>query len=700
MNATFLDTPIEYLKGVGPQRAEVLKSELNVFKISDLLSIYPIRYIDKSSLSNIRSIDSNTTNVLFVAKLLDFQLIGNGAAKRLSAKVTDGSGWIELVWFKSIHSITKFLKIDAEYRIYGKVSEFNGKFNISHPEIKLHNPNEQDSQFPLEPVYPLTEKLKSRFMDSKYLMGLMQQIVTNSAFEPQDFIPDSVVKPLKLISRKAALYYIHFPKDEKIKEAAVKRLKFEEMFIHSMRFEKSKINRLRQMNGYAIKNSGQLVNDFYHNYLKFELTNAQKRVIKEIRADMGIGRQMNRLVQGDVGSGKTIVALFAILLCIDNGFQASMMAPTEILATQHYFSFKDLLGNLPVNVALLTGSTKKKEREKILLGLKSGEIQVLVGTHALIEKDVEFKQFGLAVIDEQHKFGVAQRAQLWNRYNVKPHVLVMTATPIPRTLAMTIHGELDVSVIDELPKDRIPIKTIHRENKYRSEVMAFVKREIEKGRQIYIVYPLIEESGKLDLNDLMNGYDYISSFFPVPQYQISLMHGKMKAEVKEFEMMRFKQGITQIMISTTVIEVGVNVPNASVMIIEDANRFGLSQLHQLRGRVGRGAEQSYCVLITKDELNYTAKKRIKTMCMSSDGFQIAKVDLELRGPGDVLGTRQSGLPDFKILNLINDEKIIDLSQRASAFVLKNDPELKHQENQHLLEYLIQHQEDRFWSQIS
>lgn len=694
----FLNTPIEYLKGVGPQKAEVLKSELNVFNFGDLLKIYPNRHIDKSNTCSIKSINETSTNVLTKGVLSSLKAIGTGHSKRLSALLSDGSSKIELVWFKNHQGISKILKEGETYRVYGKVNAFAGKFSIPHPEIKKFDPNEKT--LAMEPVYPLTEKLKARFMDSRYIMGLILQILNHPDFDLPEFIPETVLKPLKLIGRKAAIYHIHLPTDENAFKAAVKRLKFEEMFSLSMRAEKNKLTRHNTMNGYPVVKSGELVHQFYHHHLGFDLTGAQKRVIKEIRFDMSKGKQMNRLVQGDVGSGKTVVALFSMLICIDNGFQSCMMAPTEILATQHYISLKDMLADLPVRIALLTGSTKKKDRERILTQLLAGEIDILIGTHALIENDVQFKQLSLVVIDEQHKFGVAQRAKLWHKYQIKPHVLVMTATPIPRTLAMTIHGELDVSVIDELPKNRKPVRTVHRENKYRGEVMAFLKTELEKGRQAYFVYPLIEESGKLDLNDLMNGYDVVCSYFPVPPYQISILHGKMKPEVKDAEMQRFKEGVTQIMVSTTVIEVGVNVPNASVMIIENANRFGLSQLHQLRGRVGRGAEQSFCVLMTGDEMNYPSKKRIKTMCQTNDGFEIAKVDLELRGPGDMLGTRQSGLPEFKLLDLVKDEAVIDLSKRASAFILKDDPELRLPEHAQLLEYLMKHQEDHFWGQVS
>ncbi len=696
----FLDNAVEYLKGVGPKKAEILQSELGIFKYRDLLSYFPFRFIDKSMVSRVVDLFPESGNVQLRGLLSNIQVQGQQKSKRLTAILRDESGFIELIWFKNYQYIHKVLKENERYTVYGKVNSFNGKLSISHPEIKLYSKEDDVKEKPMEPIYPLTEKLKSVFMDSKFFMQSVEQILHHPEFELPEHIPDSVTKPLKLLERKWAYYFMHLPKDELSRAEAERRIKFEEMFSLAMRSEKSKVIRHLDANGIPMNKSGHLVNEFYHNHLGFELTDAQKRVIKEIRKDMAANSRMNRLLQGDVGSGKTIVALFCMLVCVDNGYQACLMAPTEILATQHFLTLKDQLKEMSVNVDLLTGSSSKKHRQQLLEKLQSGELQILVGTHALIEDVVEFKQLGLAVIDEQHRFGVAQRAKLWNKAGKKPHVLVMTATPIPRTLAMTIHGELDVSVIDELPKDRKPIRTIHREEKFRGEVMNFLKTELMKGRQAYIVYPLIEESSKLDLNDLMTGYDVVCSYFPVPQYQISLMHGKMKPDVKDFEMKRFKDGITQIMIATTVIEVGVNVPNASVMIIENANRFGLSQLHQLRGRVGRGAEQSFCVLMTKDELNFPAKKRIKTMCATNNGFDIAKVDLELRGPGDMLGTRQSGLPDFKLLDLVKDDDIIDLAKRASAFVLKDDPNLTKPENRALLQYLMANQDDYFWGRVS
>lgn len=695
----FLDTNIEYLKGIGPQKAEVIKAEIGLFRFKDVLYYLPNRYVDKSKITKITSFDEAQPNIQIRGVLIHFEVISSKNGKRLTALIKDETGVMELVWFKNYQFVLKNLKLKEVYTIYGKANDFNGKLNISHPEIKQYSAEDDKIGLKLEPVYSLTEKLKARFIDSKLIGQMVLQIISSPSFNLHEFIPTSVSKPLELISPILAYKWIHFPKDEQQLAAATKRIKFEEMFALAMRAEKNKVIRQAQSRGVKMSKVGDLFKAFYNKYLDFELTEAQKRVIKEIQTDMSSGVQMNRLLQGDVGSGKTIVALLCMLLVADNGYQSCLMAPTEILATQHFLSIRDALSELPIQVAVLTGSTSKKERKKILESIANGEVHILVGTHALIESDVVFQKLGLAVIDEQHRFGVAQRAKLWEK-SLHPHILVMTATPIPRTLAMTVHGELDVSVIDELPKNRKPIRTVHKDESFRYEVMNFIKTEIEKGRQIYIVYPLIEESPKLDLNDLMNGYDVVTSYFPVPQYQIGILHGRVKYDDKEYEMNRFKKGITNIMISTTVIEVGVNVPNASVMIIENANRFGLSQLHQLRGRVGRGAEQSYCILMTKDDLNFPAKKRINTMCRTNNGFEISQADLEIRGPGDVLGTRQSGLPDFKLLDLAKDIEIIDLAKRAAAFVLKNDPQLEHDANRPLLSYLMKYQTDHFWSKIS
>lgn len=670
-----------------------------MFTYSDLISYYPSKYIDKSKTVKISEINDEL-HYLIKGVVIDIKEVLLKNSTKLSVYLNDKTATIELVWFSYYKNILKDIKIGDTFQVFGKASFFKNKYNFTHPELKKIDSDEKSTAMLYEPVYPLTEKLRARYLDSKWFSSVIYQIVTNPKFELEEYIPDSVKGPLKLISKTQAIQQIHFPANLKAQKAAEKRLKFDEMFSLAMRSEKSKAIRNSILNGFKINKLGHHFNQFYHHHLPFELTDAQKQVIKEIRLDMSKGYQMNRLLQGDVGSGKTIVAFLSMLFVVDMEYQSCLMAPTEILATQHYLTIKlwtDLLG---IKIALLTGSTKKSLRTEILQELKQGSLKILIGTHALIEEDVEFKYLALTVIDEQHRFGVAQRAKLWNKTHIKPHVLVMTATPIPRTLAMTLHGELDLSLIKELPKDRKPIKTIHKNELNRAEVMEFLRIEIEKGRQAYIVYPLIEESNKLELNDLMNGYDMINQFFPVPKYQISILHGKLKQEEKDFEMKRFKDGITQIMIATTVIEVGVNVPNATVMIIENANRFGLSQLHQLRGRVGRGAERSYCILLTKDDLNFTSKKRIKTMCQTNNGFEIAQIDLELRGPGDLLGTRQSGLPDFKLLDLVKDDEIIDLAKRASAFILKNDPNLALPENKILLEYLKAQKNDELWSRVS
>lgn len=695
----FLDNKIEFLKAVGPQKAEVLQAELNFYFYKDVINYMPIRYVDKSEITKIANFNEDFPNIQIRGRILDLQILGNEKSKRLSVIFSDGSGVLELLWFKNYKYILPNLQKNMDYTVYGKAVDFKGKLSISHPEIKPYTAEDEKKGLRYEPVYSLTEKLKNRYIDSKYIANMVTQILENSQFEIEEFMPSYVISGAKLINPTLAYKWIHFPSNEEELKAATKRIKFEEMFVLAMRSEKNKVNRQLMAKGLPMPKVGESFKAFYNEHLGFELTNAQKRVVKEIKDDLSSGIQMNRLLQGDVGSGKTIVALLCMLLCKDNGFQSCLMAPTEILATQHFISISEALKPLDVKVAILTGSTKTKNRVILLEQLKSGEIDILIGTHALIEDDVVFKTLGLAIIDEQHRFGVAQRAKMWKK-NQNPHVLVMTATPIPRTLAMTVHGELDVSIMDELPQNRKPIITVHRDESFRYQVMDFVKNEIIKGRQIYMVYPLIEESKKLELNDLMNGYDLVTSYFPVPEYQISILHGKLKYDIKEFEMNKFKNGHTNIMVSTTVIEVGVNVPNASVMIIENANRFGLSQLHQLRGRVGRGTEQSYCILMTKDDLNYTAKKRITTMCKSNDGFAIAQVDLELRGPGDVLGTRQSGLPEFKLLDLTKDGEIIDLAKKAAAFVLNRDPELGTEDNRSLLLYLKQHQTDNFWSKIS
>ncbi len=697
----FLETNIAYLKGVGPHKFELIKKELNLTSYFDLIHYFPYRYENKSEFINVSEI--NEDGQYFIkGKIEDVIEKKIKTGKILTAFLSDESGTVELIWFKNGHLIKNNLKIGEIYTVYGKANDFKGKISFAHPEIKKFDVNENTSKtrLGLAPIYPLTEILKSKFIDSRFIAQMIWQIVTHSEFKLEEFIPSNVSKPLNFISRNLSYQWIHFPKNLDQVNQASKRIKFEEIFLFAMRSEKSKINRQILNKSFKINKIGHFFNTFYENYLEFELTNAQKRVIKEIKTDLNSGIQMNRLLQGDVGCGKTMVAFLCSLMAADNGFQSSLMAPTEILATQHYLTLYEWGNKIGFHVELLTGSTPTKKRKQILEDLKNGFVKLLIGTHALIEDDVVFDKYALAIIDEQHRFGVAQRAKLWNKSEIKPHVLVMTATPIPRTLAMTVHGDLDISIIDEMPKGRIPITTVHRDESRRSEVMELMRIEIKKGRQCYIVYPLIEESSKLDLNDLMNGYSMVRDYFPENKYYISILHGKMKPEEKDKEMKKFKNKQTDIMISTTVIEVGVNVPNASVMIVENANRFGLSQLHQLRGRVGRGSEKSYCVLMTKDELNPTSKKRIKALCSTNDGFILAQVDLELRGPGDILGTRQSGLPEFKLLNITTDKEIIELAKRASKFVLKNDPNLELSENLNLINYLKTQQQDNFWGRIS
>ncbi len=699
MKQNFFDTEVTFIKGVGPQKAELLKSEANIISIANLLDYYPNRYIDKSKLSRIREIVADDY-VQLQGTIESIDLIGKEKAKqRLVVLFKDNTGCMELLWFKNYSFILKKLQANTKYIVFGKVNDFKGKLSITHPEVSLFDEVQEKARLPFEPVYPLTEKLRSRFIESKFIGQMLMQVIQNTAFQIEEYLPLSVLNPLKLISRKLAYKYIHFPASNTEIALAKKRLKFDEMFVLAMRSEKIKQIRMMSYIGIRMPKIGEHFNTFYKNEMPFELTEAQKRVIKEIKSDLSSGYQMNRLLQGDVGSGKTIVALLCMLIAIDNNCQAAFMAPTEILAIQHYYTLKELLKNSSLEIELLTGSTTKKQKQVISERLKNNEINIIVGTHALIEDPIEFSKMGFIVIDEQHRFGVAQRAKLWAKSDIPPHVLVMTATPIPRTLAMSVHGDLDVSVIDELPKNRKPIKTIHKDESFRYQIMEFIRDEIKKGRQAYIVYPLIEENNKLDLSDLMSGYDTVCDYFPVPEYQISILHGKLKSDVKEYEMNRFKEGKTDILIATTVIEVGVNVPNATVMLIENANQFGLAQLHQLRGRVGRGGEQSFCILLTKENLNFNAKKRISTMCQTNNGFEIAKVDLELRGPGEILGTRQSGLPEFKILDIVKDDEIIDIAKRAASFVLKNDPQLCNKENEALLKHLQLHQQDNFWGRI-
>ena len=680
----YLDTPIEYLKGVGPLRADVIKKELNIFTFGQMLSLFPFRHVDKSKFYKINEINPDLPYVQIKGKLSNMQIIGQKRAMRMVADFVDETGRIELVWFNSVKWIKDTIKPNIEYVVFGKPTLFNNKYNIVHPEIDIFYEQTLSTKTAFQPVYNSTEKLKTKGLDSKGISKLIKTILSNCKGNVPEILTDELVNNLKLLSREQAFYQIHYPSDMNLLGKAQFRFKFEELFFIQIRLLKYKLIRAEKSTGQVFSKVGESFNSFYNNCLPFELTNAQKKVIKEIRKDTGSGKQMNRLLQGDVGSGKTIVALMNMLIALDNGFQTCLMSPTEILANQHFVTLKKLLNNLDISIELLTGSTRIAKRRLIHQQLMDGELKILVGTHALIEDKVQFKNLGLVVIDEQHRFGVAQRAKLWKKNTIPPHILVMTATPIPRTLAMTIYGDLDFSVIDELPPGRKAIKTIHKYDSARLQVFAFMKQEIKQGRQIYVVYPLINESEKLDLKFLMDGYESIVREFPLPEYAISIVHGQMKSKDKEYEMQRFVKGETQIMVSTTVIEVGVDVPNASVMIIENADRFGLSQLHQLRGRVGRGAEQSYCILMTDFKLTSDAKTRIDTMVRTSDGFEIAEVDLKLRGPGDILGTQQSGIVDLRIANLARDEQIIQLARNTANDILKDDPAIKKEKNKKLL----------------
>lgn len=679
----------------------MLKKELELFTFNDLLQHYPIRHIDKTKVSAIAEINFQTEYIQVAGRLIQIDIIGEKRAKRLVAQIKDASGVLELTWFQGISWVQKSLYIGSDYLVFGKTTYFNGKPQIVHPEIEVFEPAKMSGKAFLEPVYPSTEKLKAKGLNgrqlAKFTYTLFQQLTPKDL--PEN-IPQKVLSNLKLLGRFEALANIHFPVTELHFKKALERLKFEEFFIAQIRLQLVRLQRNNYSKGVVFEKVGSYFNDFYQHHLPFELTGAQKRVLKEIRQDTARGKQMNRLLQGDVGSGKTIVALLSMLLAADNGYQSALMAPTEILAQQHYQSLTSLLKDMPVEIALLTGSTKTAERKRILNGLLEDSIHFVVGTHAIIEDKVQFKHLGLVIVDEQHRFGVAQRARLWTKSVIPPHVLVMTATPIPRTLAMTAYGDLEYSIMDELPPGRMPIKTVHRNEMARASVMGFVKEEIAKGRQAYFIYPLIEESEKLSYEDLMQGYEQVKSFFPEPNYRISMVHGRQPADQKETNMQRFVQGDTQIMVSTTVIEVGVNVPNASVMVIESAEKFGLSQLHQLRGRVGRGSEQSFCILLTGSKASKEAKERISIMCATNDGFKIAEKDLEMRGPGDIEGTRQSGALNFKLASIVNDNTLLELAKTQAEQIVEQDLYLDLPENALLKNYLATQQLKQGWSKIS
>ena len=676
-----MQTALVYLKGVGPERARLLKEELQLRTYQDLLHFFPNRYIDRSRFYPINELPQNNAEIQIKGRITSVNFIQQKRGKRMVASFEDETGSIELIWFRGHQWIREQLKINETYVIFGRLNWFKGKVSMPHPELELERNFQTNLKISFYPIYPSTEKLINKGLSQKVIQKMVVQLLQLQNTPFSESLPSALLNQYKLIPKDTALRQVHFPENQHLLTRAQIRLKFEEFFYMQMQLVLKNIQRKQKIKGHDFQKVGHNFNDFFSRHLTFDLTNAQKRVIKEIRIDMGTGRQMNRLLQGDVGSGKTIVALLLMLIALDNDFQSCLVAPTEILAQQHFHSLEEQLKKLNSSVALLTGSSTKKERQAIHQGLQSGELNILIGTHAVFEDTVQFKNLGLAIIDEQHRFGVAQRAKLWQKNEVPPHVLVMTATPIPRTLAMSLYGDLDLSVIDELPPGRKKIKTLHRTDSNRLKVFAFVKEQIALGRQVYVVYPLIQESSKLDYKDLMDGYESLSRSFPIPNYQISIVHGQMKSEDKTYEMERFIQGKTQIMVATTVIEVGVNVPNASVMIIESAERFGLSQLHQLRGRVGRGAEQSYCILMTGSKLSREAQTRMETMTRSNDGFEIAEVDLRLRGPGNIMGTQQSGILQFKIADLIQDQTLLKAAREQALRILKQDPSLKDADHQ-------------------
>jgi len=698
MTQHILDTPVEYLKGIGPSRAEMLRKEIGVRTFGDLLQHYPFRYIDRSKFYSISEINSDAAWVQLKGKITSMQTIGTGRTARLVMTLRDNTGETELVFFQGLKWIADKVKTGSEYIVFGKPNLFQGRYNFTHPDIEPADEEAQMQQEPLQPYYSTTEKLKSRGFTPRNFVRIMRTLLAQTWKSIPETLSPHVLRMAQLMPRAEAFVNVHFPRDPHSLAKARERIKFDELFFIQLQLLRLKHLRLEKVRSRTFAHVGSYLNEFYHSYLPFPLTGAQKRVMHEIRADLGDGKQMNRLLQGDVGSGKTLVALMSMLIALDNDCQSCLMAPTEILAAQHFKTITNLLGSMPVQVALLTGSTRKKERTSIHERLISGQLQILIGTHALIEDQVQFKNLGLVVIDEQHRFGVAQRARLWEKSTVPPHVLVMTATPIPRTLAMTLYGDLDVSVIDELPPGRKPVKTYHFYEKDRFKVFHFMKEQIDKGRQVYVVYPLINESDKLELQALNDGIDIVMQHFPLPQYHISIVHGQLKPGEKESEMKRFVEKKTHIMVATTVIEVGVDVPNASVMVIENAERFGLSQLHQLRGRVGRGADQSHCILMSSYKLTTDGRKRLETMVRTTDGFEIAEVDLHLRGPGDIQGTQQSGLVGLKLANLIKDEKLLRMAREFAFRVLDEDPRLEHPENQPMLQHLQSSEFD--WGKIS
>ena len=691
-------SPIVYAPGIGPDRAALLAEEFGIRTMAQFMEHYPFRYVDKSQFHTIRALNAHSGDVQIKGQITKIEELGAPRQRRLVATFTDGEGFIELVWFKGAKWVRKSLKLNTPTVVYGKVNDFNGKKSLPHPELYAPTDAEESA---VEPVYSTTEKLTKRGLNSKGIAKVMKAVLKAELAQVEEPFSEAFRTKNQLVSKVQALTWIHFPPSAKHLEAAKNRIKFEEFFFLQLTQQRNKLRQKTAIKGYTFEEVGAVFLSFYNHHLPFELTNAQKRVVKEIRGDVRTGAQMNRLVQGDVGSGKTIVALLAMLLAIDNGYQAALMAPTEILATQHYNGLRELCEPAGITVELLTGSTPAAKRAELHNALQEGRLQILIGTHALIEPTVKFANLGLAVIDEQHRFGVAQRAKLWKKNEHPPHVLVMTATPIPRTLAMSVYGDLDISVIDELPPGRKPVKTLHLFDKNRLKLNGFMQREIAAGRQVYVVFPLIEESEKLDLKNLEVGYEQLLRDFPRPQYQIAVVHGRMTAAEKEGEMQRFAKGKANIMVATTVIEVGVNVPNASVMVIENAERFGLSQLHQLRGRVGRGSDESYCILVSSFKLSADAKTRLETMVRTTDGFEIAEVDMQLRGPGDLMGTRQSGQLQFKLASLLNDGAILAWTKGVVEQLLLDDAQLNHPDHQGIKSRWIELYKDQWgWNRIS
>lgn len=700
-SSQIFQTPLVYLKGVGPQRAKIMAEVFGLHTFVDLLHFFPFRYVDKTQWVTIAQLQPNLAEIQIKGTLVNLEEVPQKRGSRLVGHFSDETGSMELVWFKGTKWLRQNLKIGQQYSVFGKVQRFGSSYSMPHPDMEVYPPEKVQFTASIRPIYPSSERLQTAQISQKIMGGWVMELLLQYGKHLEETLPNSLMERHGFIGLPQALFHIHFPKNLNLLAQAQKRLKFEELFFIQLQLLRNKAIRRSKVKGYPFNQVGRYFNEFYQHHLPFELTNAQKRVVKEIRSDLGSNAQMNRLLQGDVGSGKTMVAVLCFLMAVDNGFQSCLVAPTEILAQQHFRGISDLLAPVGLRVALLTGSVKNKERTNLLADLKDGNIHVLVGTHALFEDTVIFHHLGLAVIDEQHRFGVAQRAKLWHKNDIPPHVLVMTATPIPRTLAMSLYGDLDISVIDELPPGRQEIKTVWRTDAHRLKVFGFIKQQIALGRQVYMVYPLINESQAMDYKDLMDGYESITREFPMPEYQVSIVHGQMKSDDKAIEMDRFVRGISQIMVATTVIEVGVNVPNASVMVIESAERFGLSQLHQLRGRVGRGAEQSYCILMSADQISEDAKLRLHTMTQTNDGFALSEVDLKLRGPGDLMGTQQSGVLQLKIADLTKDQELLSLARKEAMRILHTDPTLS--QTEHLVlkkafEAVLRHK--NIWNYIS